>query len=111
MIEKVLYDYLSAALSVPVYLDIPKERPATYVTLEKTGSSRENMIDRATIALQSIAPSMYEAAELNEDVKEVMDDAIVLPEIASSRLNSDYNFTDTATKQYRYQAVYDVVHY
>ena len=33
------------------------------------------------------------------------------PEVASCRLNSDYNFTDTTKKQYRYQAVFDIVYY
>ena len=28
--------------------------------------------------------------------------------IFKSSLNSDYNFTDTSTKKYRYQAVYDI---
>lgn len=112
MIETVIRDYLISALSVPVYLEIPKKGlPASYVTLEKTGSSRANHIDRATFAFQSIAPSMYEASLLNEQVKEAMDEAIVLPDIASSHLNSDYNFTDTTKEYYRYQAVYDVVHY
>ena len=26
-------------------------------------------------------------------------------------LNSDYNFTDTETKEYRYQAVFDINYY
>lgn len=111
MIEKVLYDYLSANLDVPVYADIPKQYPVSYVTLEKTGSGRTDHINRATVAVQSIAGSMFEAAALNERVKTVMDNAIILPEVASSKLNSDYNYTDTTTKQYRYQAVYDIVHY
>ena len=37
-----------------------------------------------------------------------------LPEldaVSASRLNSDYNFTDTTTKRYRYQAVYDLVYF
>ena len=36
---------------------------------------------------------------------------INLDEIASVKLNSDYNFTDEETKQYRYQAVFDIKHY
>ena len=33
-----------------------------------------------------------------------------LPEIGRSQLNSDYNFTDTTTKGYRYQAVFDLIY-
>ncbi len=48
---------------------------------------------------------------LNEQTKTAVDSLIELTEIAKVRLNSDYNFTDTATKRYRYQAVYDLNHY
>ena len=41
----------------------------------------------------------------------MLDELIELGIIASVRLNSDYNYTDTTTKQYRYQAVFDIVHY
>ena len=54
---------------------------------------------------------MYNAASLNETVIAEMDGLPALPEVASCRLNSDYNFTDTTKKQYRYQAVFDVVYY
>ena len=54
---------------------------------------------------------MYEAAALNELVKTAADSLVTLDEIASAKLNSDYNFTDTTTKRYRYQAVYDIKHY
>lgn len=54
---------------------------------------------------------MYEAAVLNEELKEVIESMIELDEISKIKLNSDYNFTDTTTKEYRYQAVFDINHY
>lgn len=112
MIEAVLRDYLTEQLDVPAYLEIPKKgAPDSYVVLEKTGSGITNHIRRATFAIQSVAPTLFGAASLNEQVKEAMDNAIALPEIARSHLNSDYNFTDPEKKYYRYQAVYDLVHY
>ena len=70
------------------------------------------MRDRsATIALQSLADSLYNAAVLNEQVKEAAADMIELDKICRVSLNSDYNFTDIQTKQYRYQAVYDITYY
>lgn len=33
------------------------------------------------------------------------------PKISRVQLNSDYNFTDTAQKRHRYQAVYDITFY
>ena len=48
---------------------------------------------------------------LNEQVKEVVEQMIELPEISGIELNSDYNFTDEETKEYRYQAVFDINYY
>ena len=69
----------------------------------------EDYIYHATVALQSYSYTLLNAAVLNDKVKKAMDEMIELPEISSSKLNSDYNFTDTATKRYRYQAVYNIV--
>ena len=76
--------------------------------IEKTGGSRENFINSATIAIQSYAESLYKAAQLNDIVKDAMDHMAESTNIFKSSLNSDYNFTDTSTKKYRYQAVYDI---
>ena len=110
MIETIVLDYLSSVLPEPCSLEVPERPPARFVVLEKTGSSRENYINTASFAVQSYAPSLFEAAELNERVKAAMDDLILLPDIFSAKLDSDYNFTDTATKQYRYQAVYNITY-
>ena len=40
-----------------------------------------------------------------------MDGLVTLNEIVSVELNSDYNYTDTTTKEYRYQGVYNITHY
>lgn len=112
MIEKVILDYLTEKLDVSVYLEVPERAPERYVIIEKTGSSYEgNYIFSATIAVQSIAGSLYEAAVLNEQAKAAMLEASGLPDVCRADLNSDYNFTDTTTKKYRYQAVFDLVHY
>ena len=111
MIEATIYEYLGEVLTVPVYMERPAAPPDRYVLFEKTGSSKRNFICTATLAIQSYAPRMYEAAELNETVKAAMEASVELDEICDVRLNSDYNFTDTAMKQYRYQAVFDITHY
>ena len=111
MIEKIVLDHLSTALAVPVCLEIPENPPNTFVLVEKTGSSRANQINRATLAVQSWAKTMMSAAELNEQVKTAMDELTIYDDVCVCRLNSDYNFTDTMTKHYRYQAVFDLVFY
>nr|DAP93876.1 MAG TPA: tail completion protein [Caudoviricetes sp.] len=111
MIEKTVLDYLRGTLSVPVYLEIPENPPQRFVLVEKTGGGKSNRLNRATIAVQSWAAALLGAAQLNEDVKAVMDGLTDLDAVSACRLNSDYNFTDTTTKHYRYQAVFDLVFY
>lgn len=111
MIETIVLDYLSEVLSVPVSMEVPEDPPDQFVVIEKTGGGKENHIKSATLAIQSIAPSLYEAAVLNENVKNSMDGIASLDAICRSNLNSDYNFTDTASKRYRYQAVFDLIYY
>lgn len=110
MIEKTVLDYLAARLTVPVDMEMPERMPASFVLVEKTGGGKDNHIDRATIALQSYAPTMYEAAELNYVVKALMDAMPDTENVFRCKLNSDYNYTDTSVKRYRYQAVYDLTY-
>lgn len=111
MIETVVRAHLVENLSVPVYMETPPKPPETYVLAEKTGGSMENRQKSAMITVQSYAPRLLAAAELNEAVKTAMESLAEREEIASCRLNSDYNFTNTASKGYRYQAVFDIYHY
>lgn len=110
MIEKIMLDYLSANLTVPVFMEEPTEDLTSYVLIEKTGSTETNHIPTATLAFQSYGASLYDAATLNNTVKQVVNDAIQLDTISSVRLNSDYNFTDITTKKYRYQALFVVTY-
>lgn len=111
MIEKIVIDYLENELDVPVFMEIPSNPPKSFVLVEKTGSRVSNHIYSATFAIQSFDESLYKTACLNEVVKSAMDNIIELDSVCKSTLNSDYNFTDTSSKKYRYQAVYDLVHY
>lgn len=111
MIEEVVVSYLSDALSVPVHVMQPNKPPASYVIVEKTSGGVGNQVPRATIAIQSYAPTVYGASKLNEEVKEAMAGIVALDEIGRCHLETDYSFTDTARKVPRYQAVYDIRHY
>ena len=111
MIEKTILDFLKTQLTEPIHLEKPTTAPARYVVFEKTGGRGAKGLLSSTFAFQSYAESLYEAASLNERVKAAVEDLIILDEIGSVRLNTDYNFTDTITKKHRYQAVFDVKHY
>lgn len=113
MIEQKIKDYLDTCdLGAPVLMEIPKNPPSEFFIVEKTGSAMNNHIYQSTIAIQSYASSLYAAASANDDIKDAMlYDFVNEPEITKVELNSDYNYTDTQSKKYRYQAVFDVTHY
>lgn len=111
MIEKIVLDYLNDALSVPCCMEKPEEPPERYVLIEKTGSGEDEHLFSAVIACQSYGPRLIDAARLNEEVKTAMTGLIALDSVTRVKLNSDYNFTDSTKKQYRYQAVFDITHY
>ena len=111
MIEPTIIEYLIDELGVPVSGAVPVDPPGTFVTVEKTGGRCVNRISASTLAIQSWAPSIAEAAALNDRVKTAMEAVVRLTNISSCELNTDYNYTDTTRNHCRYQAIFDVVHY
>ena len=113
MIEKIIFDYLNGSdLSADTYTEMPKTVPSKLYLIERTGGSETNKIKTANIAIQSYADTLYNAILLNEEVKSAMLNGLIeLDSIAGVKLNSDYNYTDTTTKRYRYQAVFVVTYY
>ena len=111
MVEKIVKDYLQSSLGIPVRLEEEDDLGNEYVLIEKTGSGKENHVESATLEVQSFSTSIYGAATLNERVKAAMEKIIELDDISKCELNSDYNYTDTNRKKYRYQAVFDIVYF
>ena len=112
MIEIILKKFLEQQLGLPTKLENTAEIGSDYIVIDKTGSNYETSLYSATVAIQCYSSTLYKAAELNEKVKKVMlNELIKLDEINAVELNSDYNYTDTSMKQYRYQAVFDIFYY
>ena len=111
MIETIVREFLQEKLGLPVTMEVPEDASGTFIVLEKVGSSRNNHIRRANLAVQSYAPTMLEAAQLDDKAIEAMLELPELDGIGACRLERDYNFTDTETKRYRYQAVFSVTYY
>jgi hypothetical protein len=112
MIEQIILEYLKDKLDTDdVYTETPQEPPSVFVRIEKTGGNRNAYLKRATVAVQSYGSSLHEAASLNEIVIEAMLGIDELDSISKCELNSDYNFTDTQQKKYRYQAVFNLTYY
>ena len=111
MIELIVKEYLSKQLDIPIVFEHQNNLPKQFILIQKTSGKRENFLNLSTIAIQCYGASLFEAAKLNEKIKNLMYDLITVSEVSNVSLNSDYNHTDFETKAYRYQAVYDIHHY
>ena len=117
MIEELVRNYLMEKLTVPVEFH-KQTGQSEYVLLQKTGSGRENFLNHATFAIQSYSETLYGAMVLNDVVKlallgdgtESFGIAGEVSSVSKCSLNSDYEYSDTAKKEHRYQAVFDFVY-
>lgn len=111
-IEVTLRKLMLAALpGIPVYMEKPADAPEKFVLLEKTGGDISNHIMHATIAVQTYAPTMYEAARLANQARDAFFALLEDDHIFSVDLYSGpYNFTDREMKQYRYQSVFVITY-
>lgn len=111
MIEVLVLNYLRDSIGIPAYTEKETDMPEEYFLIEKTGSGEENYIKQTTLAIKSYSTSLYKAALLNEKLKAAMKKIIKLDDVSRCSLNSDYPYSDTSRKQYRYQAVFDITHF
>ena len=121
MIEKIVLDYLTNQMTndqttVPVFMEIPEipsedypTMPERFILVEKVGGGLTDHINSGSIAVQSYSlNSLYDAAILDEEVRGVMLNMVTQIAISGIRLASNYNHTDTRTKRYRYQSVFEI---
>lgn len=109
-IEEIICNYLTEKLEVVALPEKPSRPFHNKVFVERTGGNGR-FIKETTIAIQSYGDSEYEAATLNDSVIDAMYEITELNAITNVSLNSNHNYSDTETKEYRYQAVFDIKHY
>lgn len=111
-VEKELRAALVAAgLPAEAYLDVPRERPAEFYSVELTGSSARHSgaLWTATVAVQCWAETRVRARELADALMEAA--ARVGYEtgpIGSARVANAYRFDDLESGTPRYQAVIEI---
>lgn len=112
IIEGTVISHLMVELNTDhVYAERPESPPAEYWIIEKTGGDESDHIQTAMIAVQSISSvSLLRAAEMNREAIRSMRSLVNEEDVSRCKLNTSYNFTDPETKQYRYQAVFDLVY-
>lgn len=112
MIEKLIIDHLNNGLDgIEAHALIPNRRPRSFVVVERTGGAIEDHIKQGMFVADCYAPSVLDAAGLCEQVIELMQSLVTHDEVASVRLNSHYNDTDTALHEYKYGALFEITYY
>lgn len=112
MIERLIIDHLNNGLDgVEAHFLIPNRRPRSFVVVERTAGSTENHIKQGMFVADCYGPSVLDAAELCEQVIALMENLVIHDEVASVRLNSHYNDTDTALHEYKYGALFEITYY
>lgn len=113
VIEEKLRAFIMDKADIECFFEEPELsfRPDKYYIVEKLGGSERNHLTTAQFAVQSYAPSMLEAMAMNHAVIEVLKGFSILDSVCRCARVSDYNFTDTQTHRYRYQAIFNVTYY
>lgn len=112
MIEITIKNYLEENLNkIPVVLEYPKNPPKKFVMLQLADAGCINHIDAATFFITINAPSLYEAAELREQVKDILFNAVSLECISSATLGSDRADIDSANHVYQYDLTFNFYYY
>ena len=95
-----------------LFLNIRTISPGTVnITPVPQASAIVKPVLPASVAVDVKNDLKVNAMVLNDTVASAMVGFAELDEITRVELETDYNFTNTATKQYRWQAVYQITHY
>lgn len=115
MIEVIVYNYLKAKMpDINIGFEIPAEFSEPFIVIQKKASGVDNLINAATLEFHCYAPSKYEAAALDEELKTAMlgnDTAYgiaSLNTISSCKYGGGNDAPNTGIKAYRYRSYYNL---
>lgn len=107
IIEKEVIAHLST-MDIPVYAEIPANRPDQFVVVTKTGGSRQNFVYEEYVMVSSFSMSKLEAAVLDEAVQQIMYDIIERDNISSCMLSGAR--AREKDNLYVYESTYSLIH-
>jgi hypothetical protein len=110
-IEQIVIKRLDDILPVPVFADVPKNRPSSFVTVERTGGGFSDLIiDRPVLAVQCWAKTRSDAANLALTVRDAL---LALPDVVLAiellQVTTLYNFPDLVSGNPRYQIIAELL--
>lgn len=107
MIETTVKTYLDTALEgIPVYLETPNDTSGKFIVFQLIERGKENLINEATLEFRSYADSKYDAAALDEALREAMD--TLNESDITTKLGGGNDDPDTTLKKYRYRCYYNL---
>lgn len=105
-----LVAWVPGALGVPAFADPPAQRPAEFVTVERTGGPREVGIDRPSVALQAWAGSSARASTLaSELARGLLESYPARARVWRCDVSGIYEFADPDSGHARWQVTADLV--
>lgn len=108
-VEAAVVAHLSS-LGFECYADVPATPPARYCTVDRTGGTHSEHVDEATISVDCVAPSRYEASELAIEVDDAMESLVSMPRVCRVDKQSIQNLSHINDgMEGLYRCVYGVV--
>lgn len=105
-VEGALIAYLKRETGVETYAEVPNPRPDEFVTVERTGGPRTDVVvDNPMLAIQCWSTSRLAASKLALSVDEVLPAFAYEPNIHKVERLSLYNHPDEKGNVARYQIV------
>ena len=111
-IEEIVIGYLTSKgiADGAVYAEVPaNDIPDNYVLIQRSSGSINNHIRQLGLYTEARSRnSKVDAARLHEDVIAVMQSIRDETPLFRCDLNADYDAAQTSTKEYRYQALWEI---
>lgn len=107
-VERSLVEWIGVNVHVPVSAEVPKPRPPSFVTVERTGGQRAGVIDNPVVAIQCWGRTRYDAAKLAYEVDGLLSAFAYEPGVHKVERVSLYNFPDEKGGEGRYQIVANI---
>lgn len=110
-IEEIVIRYLTGKgiAGGHVYAEVPETPPASYVLIQRSSGSISNQIRQLGLYTESRSRrSKLEAAQLHEEVIAAMRIIRDFTPLFRCDLNAEYDAAQTQTKEYRYQALWEI---
>lgn len=90
------------------FMDVPANRPAQFITVERTGGGHTDVRDIPLTALQCWAESRWEASELARVTAANIKTLVMHPAVGRVNVSGIYNFPAPSGES-RYQIVTEIV--